>query len=353
MNDIAEELAQVLELVPPPPPFTAIASRAGQRRRVRRMRQATALAAVVAIVVASAVAVDRVHNRSALSLRIGSTPPSSPPSVRFDSPIGDDGPLPFDIAYGDGSVWIRRDGDVERIDPSGRVVARIAVPGEGDPHSILVTPTAVWIGSSFGRLVRIDPATNRVVASLPIAAQSMVAQGGLVWVRTSVEFAAVDPRTNRIVRRFSHLNRAALAATRDDLWIINGCSCLERVDPRTLVATDVHIDAESILATSSDTVWIVTGTTTITEIDARTAKPIGQPIDVHGLEPAGTIRGRILFVGSLTNAGAGIAAYDTRTHAVLARSRPVPATVMVRVAATPAATWIIGDRLSRFPTTTD
>ena len=84
------------------------------------------------------------------------------------------GGFQHDLAAGTGAIWAlhqtsRSRTTVERLDPvSGRITARVYVPGIGD--AIIATPDAVWIATVIapaGRpatgydVIRLDPRTLR------------------------------------------------------------------------------------------------------------------------------------------------------------------------------------------------
>ena len=76
------------------------------------------------------------------------------------------GPTPRFLAAGLGSVWTlnQGDGSVSRIDPATNKVSatiEVGVPGEGG--DIAVGEGAVWVTAIGKPLSKIDPATNRVV----------------------------------------------------------------------------------------------------------------------------------------------------------------------------------------------
>jgi glutamine cyclotransferase len=137
--------------------------------------------------------------------------------VPVDSPTG--------LAFGHGSVWATSaaDGMVSRIDPkTGEVAAEIEV-GRGAVDIATDERTGdVWVAGlhlqSYGadihpedsrdnRLSRIDPATNRVVAQIPIAAnsreggaQSVAVGEGAVWAQSADgRLFKVDSATNKVV----------------------------------------------------------------------------------------------------------------------------------------------------------
>jgi streptogramin lyase len=153
------------------------------------------------------------------------------------------------LAVGSGGVWIALwdDGRVIRVDPSrNRVVARIPVgqPQQG-PLGIAAGFGAVWVTDfGDGALLRIDPAHDRVAARIPIGEVGSVATGaGAVWVTGGEggrRVLRVDPRTNRLAAKipipggFQLWNVAA-----DGRWV-----WLENVD-----GTMWRIDATSNRAT--------------------------------------------------------------------------------------------------------
>jgi YVTN family beta-propeller protein len=105
-----------------------------------------------------------------------------------------------ELAAGEGALWVanRRDGSLVRVDPaSGRVVARVLLPKttEQRPHQVAVGDGAVWVTSAATRrgtanlLWRVDPASNQVTGTLdlgPTSAggipNSVAAGNGAVWV---------------------------------------------------------------------------------------------------------------------------------------------------------------------------
>jgi virginiamycin B lyase len=109
------------------------------------------------------------------------------------------GPLGFSqtIAVGAGAVWLADpfDEQVVRIDPrTRRVTARIPA---GAATTVTVTRGAVWVISSLG-LVRIDPATDQVVAIAPDPdlrrARLVTTTGpGAVWTADWNSVSRIDP----------------------------------------------------------------------------------------------------------------------------------------------------------------
>src|SRR4029453_5644551 len=102
------------------------------------------------------------------------------------------GRQPTTVVIGQGAVWVanKLDNSVSRIDPkTNRVVATIPVPdGVAD---LAVGRDAVWTGGDrrgVARVVRIDLQTNRVVATVPVGAQpsGLAVAKDAVWVASVV-----------------------------------------------------------------------------------------------------------------------------------------------------------------------
>jgi DNA-binding beta-propeller fold protein YncE len=146
------------------------------------------------------------------------------------------------IAVGERALWVTRGapGDlagprtdtVTRIDPtSGRTVATIRL--RGAPLDVAATPGAVWVTNSGGdSVVRIDPATNRVVGPpIPIGfrAGNLVVGAGDLWVTSDyrVDAAAedvvvvrIDPQANRAVETIAVGGHPIdVAATQGAVWV--------------------------------------------------------------------------------------------------------------------------------------
>jgi hypothetical protein len=106
------------------------------------------------------------------------------------------------LAFGNGALWFAKGtGPVVKFDPrTGRVLATIPLPHNGAETTghvgFAFGPSAVWLvgGDSGTTLIRIDPATNRATAATSFApgfSQSLAADGRYVW---TTHFANAQPR---------------------------------------------------------------------------------------------------------------------------------------------------------------
>lgn len=113
-------------------------------------------------------------------------------------------PVDVAVAGGAGSVWVANEGDgtVSRVDPtSDTVVATVAV-GQ-NPREIVADARGVWVsvGMNEPSLVRIDPVTNDVVATLPGLSSASIGTT-YVWALArgapNGSVVRVDPMTNEV-----------------------------------------------------------------------------------------------------------------------------------------------------------
>jgi YVTN family beta-propeller protein len=113
-----------------------------------------------------------------------------------------------EVVMGLGSAWLYQiDGTLFRLDPeSGALRARIETGGGMDARGIAVGEGAVWVASLMeGELIRVDPATDRVVARIPVGGEpeSVAVTPGAVWVALTSDdiVVRVDAETGRVTDR--------------------------------------------------------------------------------------------------------------------------------------------------------
>jgi streptogramin lyase len=126
---------------------------------------------------------------------------------------------------------------------AGTVSATISGMGSDQDDNVLAADdTAVWIDNGgAGVLVRVDPKTNAVVATIPVGhGQGGIALGnGAVWVVNQVEgtVVRVDPQTNQVVATIPwepEDNVTAITTSPGAVWLTDFInSTLIRIDPQT------------------------------------------------------------------------------------------------------------------------
>jgi virginiamycin B lyase len=99
---------------------------------------------------------------------------------------------PYDIEWAFGSAWVANagDGTVWRI-TDGKVVKKIKVGTE--PNGLTAFRGALWVSDhTLGKVVRIDPATNTITATLHLA--------GADWIAGLGDEIYVSQETNQVSR---------------------------------------------------------------------------------------------------------------------------------------------------------
>lgn len=198
------------------------------------------------------------------------------------------------LAAGFGSIWIVdcNAGRLLRINPaSGRLTASVALP-LGSVQSegyIAVDRHAVWVPLAAGQkgaLDRIDPATNKITAKIPLPADSSGATAGFgaIWVTSSSANAVfrVDPATNAVVAKVQvDSGPRFIAAGAGGVWALNqGDGSVSHLDPgtNTVVATiPLHLPGNGgCIAAGFGRVWVTMPGTPFNEIDASSNAIVGQ-----------------------------------------------------------------------------
>jgi DNA-binding beta-propeller fold protein YncE len=184
------------------------------------------------------------------------------------------------MTAGAGAVWVTVLGlGVLRVDPaSARVVARILVTTEEPPA---VGAGAVWVvccgGDTerrAGRLVRIDPATNRVAATISLHGLPDAVGAGPsgIWVRGALgPVWRIDPASNRLTATITvpgglGASAGRVLVGRDGVWVSDPkSSTVYQLDPQhnrlgdeRFEATGAHLLAAADLVEAADgTAWVV------------------------------------------------------------------------------------------------
>jgi streptogramin lyase len=111
---------------------------------------------------------------------------------------------PQGLAYLDGSVWVGSGGsDVYRVNPATLAFARVPV-GVDAPSWFVAGAGDAWVVAQEDSAVRIDPRTNRVVASIRVSGvpvEGATDPRGVLWIpcKQSNTIVRIDPSTNRVV----------------------------------------------------------------------------------------------------------------------------------------------------------
>jgi YVTN family beta-propeller protein len=202
------------------------------------------------------------------------------------------GRQPTTVVIGQGAVWVanKLDNSLSRIDPqTNRVVATIAASdGVAD---LAVGRDGVWTGGDrrgVARVVRIDSRTNRVVATVPITHQpsGLAVTDDAVWVTSFVggTLWRIDPQSNTVTATVPIGGRPVQVAA-DDRAVWVACpqdNLVVRIDPQTnQEVASLRVAQPQDVALGFGAVWVSSERSgTVLRIDPQTNSPT--PIRVAG-----------------------------------------------------------------------
>jgi hypothetical protein len=245
-------------------------------------------------------------------LSTGSLPPTGPPATSpSSSRVAAKVPVAARIALRDGATAVTAATDAVwaaqcslfRVDPgTGRVVAHVA--GTGRSRADCVLDVAVGAGAVWGAvpgvgLLRVDAATSRVVARVPVGPMwaPVAATAAGVWVVccggergwADGMLVRVDPAANRVAARIRLGGRpTGVAAGPSGIWVA-GHGRVWRIDPRTgrVVATIAVADglaAGGRVVVGRDAVWIGDWAgQQVLRIDPRRRRVVARAAGVYAL----------------------------------------------------------------------
>src|SRR6266542_3244979 len=182
------------------------------------------------------------------------------------------------LAFGDGSLWVAAGDRLMRVDPStDQVLASITIAaGDSGPAGVAYGAGAVWLPVAVpGSVWRVDPATNKVVAKIPLGESlagfiGVSAADNAVWVSSGEQqdgqrggvLIRLDPRRNRVAARVPLPGVPSdVAAARDSVWVAMTTGLVLVVEPgrgRTVGAVDTGgpLGFTQTIALGSDAVWL-------------------------------------------------------------------------------------------------
>jgi DNA-binding SARP family transcriptional activator len=247
------------ELAPPP-------ARAPRRGRGRLIAAAVVVAALAALVIGLVLTRD---SGKAVRVAANSIAIIDPRTNRIvgDVAVGRD---PVAVAVAADGVWIAsaRDGTVQRIDPETRKVVATIHLGT-DVTALAVGEGGVWVGNgNDGTITRIDPETNRVRDTIfagrvdplaPTPVFSVAVGAGAVWATRGAHLLRIDPATDRVVWSKAIPTPRGLAAGLSSVWLTTVAEQLLRISPdRPDRVSTLELPAQSAApALGGDSVWLI------------------------------------------------------------------------------------------------
>jgi YVTN family beta-propeller protein len=238
----------------------------------------------------------------------------------------------------------------------GRFAAVIPLPGAGP---MAVAHGLLWVLDAAGRVVRIDPRTNRVVGKplrVPADAAAIAVAQGTLWVARVADgdlgapgkdwVTRIDPASGRTMATVT-VPRAPLdlAATSGAVWVTNSSGdSVARIDPQTnrLVGRPVTAGASpQSLAMGGGSLWVANhDALTVTRIDQASGKVVAQipvPSEPHRVAyGAGAA-----WVGNWHDNS--VSRIDPHTNRVVGSPIPIGAHHAGNLAAGAGGVWVTSD----------
>lgn len=256
------------------------------RRRRRRIggRLLVVGAVVVAVAVAAATLAVLLRPSGALEATPNSLGALDPVSLELTS-VTSVGNTPTDVAASDDWVWVINSNDgagtISRIDTgTRRLVSTFSVAGT--PRTIVAAFDSLWVGTTEGRVHRVEPGTDLVESSwtLPNAGKStafeedvgagwLAAGPNAVWAASSRALTRIDPTTSRM-RPYESSTWGPMAYGYGSLWVLG--RELVRVSTVTarVVGTVDLVGGRADVATGFGSVWIADDEgRAVVRVDAR------------------------------------------------------------------------------------
>lgn len=269
------------------------------------------------------------------------------------------GGFPNAVAVGAKGVWVVRDGRrVTRIDPSSqRIVGRI---GAGDelgserPCGIDVGEDAVWVTTVAGQLARINPTSNLLSKLIATEGATCVAAGlGGVWVTEADlnKVVRIDPATNEVVAEIALDGLPqGIAVGFGSVWVAtsdppdgaNGG--VSRIDPATnaVVKTILVPNLPEFVAIGAGAVWTSSNNGTIAEVDPQTNQLVGSIRVTEGGRMTLSAGGGAVWAAEIQTTGEASPLYRIDPTTLKAEQLPAtfPAVTPLGMAFGAGALWV-------------
>ncbi len=145
----------------------------------------------------------------------------------------------YDVAVADGVVWATTHSGLFRIDLT--TTKAVNVLSHDYLFRVVAGHGALWITTgSDGHVLRVDPASMQVTAEIDIGAGPVTALATSeegIWASASSDLIRIDPATNEVVARLrSQLGFGDIAFGASGLWVIAGAGQdgeVWQIDPAT------------------------------------------------------------------------------------------------------------------------
>jgi sugar lactone lactonase YvrE len=164
------------------------------------------------------------------------------------------------------AVWVADDvgGRVARVDPRTQDVVA-SVPVEGGVSAIAASSTGVWAGATLtGELHLVDPATEEVTGGpIPVAEVDALAwDGTAIWAASSLDdrVVRVDPGAGRVTRTVETCDTPTALAGDPEGGVWTACTIGRRLwhlDATGTLVSEIVLPAQPTgIALDGDRIWV-------------------------------------------------------------------------------------------------
>lgn len=220
------------------------------------------------------------------------TPLSSAVSRTFKSITYQIGRSPSQMAFYQKKLWValKDENRVVQVDPAdGRIIASVPVGRQSGALSI--GEKGVWVANSGeGTVTRIDPSSARIVQTIPVGGKpaAISAGGGYVWVADSSgnTVIRINPATNSVAATIAVGSEpVAVVAGKEGIWTANAgdgtVSLIDKAHDWTIAT--VKVGGRPVHLSLADTgVWVADEAGNAVVRINRTTREIVARIDVGG-----------------------------------------------------------------------
>lgn len=141
------------------------------------------------------------------------------------------------IAVGAGAIWVNAEGGIARLDPSSGVVAATIPIDAEEVTDLAAADDGIWVTDKVGgRVFRVDPATNAVVAEIETGAgaHNLAIDEHGVWITNyqANTVSRIDPTTNQVVATIEGVGSGVgISAGDGAVWVSTRLQGISRIDP--------------------------------------------------------------------------------------------------------------------------
>jgi streptogramin lyase len=235
------------------------------------------------------------------------------------------------------TLWVARstENEIVKLDSTGKVLSRIDACCQ--PRGVAAGAGAVWFTTDEGTVLRVDPTTDRVAATIPVGTRPGVitTNDDAVWATEADahQVVRIDPVSDAVVARVA-LGSAQecpswLAADATSVWVVLHTLGVARIDEATnaVAAQTPSSQADACqpasIALAGDRVWILDALTgSLLALDPETLATIstsqlGTGIwqlagDTNGMWALDQTRGELVRIDPLDGSIMKRVATDTR-----------------------------------------